>query len=131
MKIIITNWALQSYLELLGTFTKTEYKEIIRPDTERLETYPENPKFNSDKFWSPCKDRAKKVIRHGYKMKWHNLGSGRVQLRLLVVLLDNTAYLCNAYVKDSDKKDEREMAKLKNKIKLIQDGRYISRGWLL
>ena len=78
MEIVITDWALQSYLDLVGTFTKKEYKEILRPDAELLKVYPHDPKFSQDKFWGPCKDRAKKTIRHGYKMKWHNIGSGRV-----------------------------------------------------
>ncbi len=63
-------------------------------------------------------------------MKWHNIGPGRVQLRLLVVMVDETAFLCNAYVKSDDKKDFREMAKLKVKIELIKEGRYVFRGRL-
>ncbi len=64
-------------------------------------------------------------------MKWHNIGPGNVQLRLLVVITDETAYLCNAYVKNNANKDFREMAKLKDKISLIKEGRYIFRGELL
>lgn len=40
------------------------------------------------------------------------------------------AYLCNAYIKDSEKTDIREMVKLKTKIQLINDGKFISRGKL-
>ena len=43
-------------------------------------------------FFGPCKDKSGKIIRQGYKMKWHNIGSGRVQLRLLIVLAHEKAY---------------------------------------
>ena len=42
----------------------------------------------------------------------------------------NIAYLCNAYVKDNEKTDFREMAKLKIKIQLINEGKF-TRGRLL
>jgi len=131
MEIIITDWALQSYLGLNNVFTEKEYREILRPDAELLHDYPRNPKFRNDKFWGPCKDESGKIIHQGYKMKWHNIGSGRIQLRLLIVISDETAYLCNAYVKDNQKTDFREMAKLKMKIQHINEGRFIFRGRLL
>lgn len=131
MEIVITDWALQSYLGLKGVFTEEEYKSALRPDAELLKTYPDNMKFDNDKFWGPCKDKSGKIIRQGFKMKWHNIGSGRIQLRLLVVIAHNTAHLCNAYVKDNENTDFREMAKLKTKIQLINEGRFISRGRLL
>jgi hypothetical protein len=131
MRVIITDWALQSYFDLLRTFSSTNYKEVLRPDAELLKSYPRHPKFGNSKFWGPCKDRSKRIVSHGYKMKWHNFGYGKVQLRLLVVILEEHAYLCNAYVKDSSKKDEREMEKLKVKIKLIQKGGFVSRGRLI
>jgi hypothetical protein len=53
-----------------------------------------------------------------------------VQLRLLIAIIDETAYLCNAYVKTDAKTDFREMAKLKTKIKLIKEGNYTFRGRL-
>jgi len=64
-------------------------------------------------------------------MKWRNIGSGRVQLRLLIVIADEIAYLCNAFVKDNVNTDFREMVKLKVKIQLINEGRFIFRGRLL
>lgn len=64
-------------------------------------------------------------------MKWHNIGSGRVQLRLLVAIAHNMAHLCNAYVKDNDRTDKQEMAKLKIKICLINKGTFAYRGMLL
>lgn len=131
MEIVITDWALQSYLDLKNVFSLTEYRKILRPDAELLKVYPHYLKFENDKFWGPCKDRSGKIIRYGYKMKWHNIGSGRSQLRLLVVIIDETVYLCNAYVKDNANTDFREMAKLKTKIQLIQRGQITYQGRLL
>jgi len=128
--VIITEWALQSYLKLNGVFTEKEYREILRPNVKLLRDYPQNPKFENDKFWGPCKDKSGKVIRQGYKMKWHNIGPGNVQLRLLIAIANETSYLCNAYVKDNENTDFREMAKLKTKIQLINEGRFIFRGRL-
>ena len=131
MEIVITEWALQSYLDLIDVFTPEEYEKTLRPDAECLKDFPNNPKFNNNKFWGPCKDKGGKIIHQGYKMKWHNIGSGRIQLRLLVVMTHDSAYLCNAYVKDNVNTDFREMAKLKTKIQLINDGRFAFRGRLL
>jgi hypothetical protein len=131
MEIVITEWALQSYLELANVFTEKEYRETLRPDAELLQDYPRHPKFDNGKFWGPCKDKSGKIIRQGYKMKWHNIGPGGIQLRLLVVLANESAYLCNAYVKDNENTDFREMAKLKVKIQLINEGRFTFRGRLL
>lgn len=130
MEIVITEWALQSYLELYGVFSSAEYQEKLRPNAKLLKEYPDNPKFKNEGFWGPCKDKGGKVIHQGYKMKWHNIGPGRIQLRLLVVIMDGIAYLCNAYVKDNESTDFREMAKLKIKIQFIENGRYIFRGRL-
>ena len=131
MEIVITDWALQSYLELNGVFSVKEYREALRPDAQLLQDYPRHSKFGNDKFWGPCKDKSGKIIRQGYKMKWHNIGPGGIQLRLLVALVNDTAYLCNAYVKDNENTDFREMAKLKIKIQLINEGRFPFRGRLL
>jgi len=131
MEVVITEWALQSYLDLIQVFTPEEYQKKLRPAAELLARYPNDPKFDNDKFWGPCKDKSGKIIPQGYKMKWHNIGHGRVQLRLLVVMAHRTAYLCNAYVKDNENMDFREMAKLKIKIHLINEGKFISRGRLL
>lgn len=131
MEIVITEWALQSYLDLHNVFTLEEYQKTLRSDAELLKDYPDHPKFYNDKFWGPCKDKSGRIIQQGYKMKWHNIGPGRIQLRLLVVMAHNTAYLCNAYVKDNENTDFREMAKLKTKIQLINEGRFTFRGRLL
>lgn len=130
MEIVITEWALQSYLDLLGIFSRDDYLKILRPDIELLAKYPNHPKFGNHKFWGPCKDKSGTLIHQGYKMKWHNLGNGRVQLRLLVVLAYEKFFLCNAYIKENESKDYREMAKLKTKIQLINEGKFIFRGRL-
>lgn len=48
MEVYITQWALDSYLDLLykqKAFTKTEYKNIIRPDVLLLKSFPNATKF--------------------------------------------------------------------------------------
>ena len=52
MDIVITQWALDSYLELKSkrVFDKKTYKEIIRPDVLLLSEFPENPRFGQGKF---------------------------------------------------------------------------------
>jgi hypothetical protein len=77
------------------------------------------------------------MIKFGYKMKWHNLGPGKVQLRLCVVILETVfeklkarrAFLCNSFVKN-DMSEAREMARLKMKIQKIEDGTFKYRGKL-
>src|SRR4051812_43774013 len=124
MEVIITEWALQSYLDLkkAGVFTRNEYKTVIRPDVETLNLFPNAPVFKNSKFWSPATDKAGNQIRHGFKMKWHQIGPGRVQLRVAVAIQAAEALLCRAYVKDSTSTDKREMAKLKLHISLILRG---------
>ncbi len=58
MDIVITDWALQSYLDLLNDFTEAEYREILRPNAELLMIYPDHPKFGIGKFWGPCKSKS-------------------------------------------------------------------------
>jgi hypothetical protein len=130
-EVVITDWALDSYLDLKHkqTFTDDEYRDTLRPDAMLLHHYPSEPKFNNRKFWGPAK-AANGAIRDGYKMKWHNIGNGTVQLRLLVVILDSVAYLCNAYEKDGPGTDKRQMAKLKDKIQKIEQGTFVAKGKL-
>ncbi len=131
MEIIITQWALDSYLELKRkqTITSAEYWKKIRPDVLLLKDYPKPPKFNDGKFWSIASDKSGNKLDHGFKMKWHQIGNGKIQLRLGVAMLDN-AILCEAYHKQNDKQEKRKLAKFKTYIQLIQNGRYISRGKL-
>src|SRR4051812_2042542 len=100
MDIAITEWAFQTYLDLKHrqVFTVQEYKTCIRPDVERLRggIPSTDPSFANAHFWGPAKDMAGNAVAHGFKMKWHNIGPGKVQLRLGVALINNTAYLCRA-----------------------------------
>jgi len=100
-EIVITEWALQSYLDLRHgqVFADTEYQRSLRPDALLLLDHPTHPRFANGKFWGPAK-HGNKNIQHGWKMKWRQIGNGKVQLRLLVVLHQQQAFLCNAYVKD-------------------------------
>ena len=58
MDVIITEWALDSYLDLKhkNVFTREEYKTVLRPDAELLREWPElvNPKFSNVRFWGPA-----------------------------------------------------------------------------
>jgi hypothetical protein len=131
MDVVITEWALQSYLNLKyrNMFTSNEYWSVIRPDVELLrDEFPRNPKFKSRGFWGLATDKSGNPITDGYKMKWHNIGPGKVQLRVSVAILQGRAFLCEAYVKDSDAKDKRECAKLKRRINQIVAGQYQYRG---
>ena len=134
MDIVITEWALDSYLNLkrAKAFADSEYKNSIRPDVELLKDGIPSPhaQFQNSKFWGPGTDMSGKAIQHGYKMKWHNIGSGRVQLRLAVVILQGKSFLCQGYVKSNDFVDKREMAKLKIRIRDIAKGHYVYRGSL-
>jgi hypothetical protein len=141
MEVIITEWGLQSYIDLKGRiFTDADYKSHLRLDAELLKTDdpfdPKHPKFSNEKFWGPAISGGK-IIKFGHKMKWHNFGPGNVQFRLCVVITETEidkvklqrAFLCNSYVKD-DKTEKREMARLKMKIQKIEDGTFIFRGKL-
>jgi len=132
MEVVITEWALNSYLDLKAgnVFTDDEYKKILRPDVLLLRQYPDDPKFKQGKFWSPANDRSGGIISNGYKMKWHQIGNGRVQLRLTVAILDNKCFLCEAYVKKDDKVDVRKLSKFKGYLEIIRQGRYTIRGIL-
>lgn len=132
MEVVITEWALQSYLDLVAAqaFTPDEYWNVIRPDVELLKTdYPNGVKFQNDKFWGPSKVGAN-VVPDGFKMKWHNMGNGGVQVRGSIAILGPRAYLCRGFVKDSDATDQREAMKLKAHIQFIRQGRYVLRGLL-
>jgi len=129
--VVITEWALQSYIDLKGraVFTDQDYWNVLRPDVELLKggIPPTDPKFSSDKFWGPAKD-AGRLIPDAYKMKWRNLGPGKVQMRLLIVHWQNEALLLQAYVKGSAYIDLKEMGKLKHRMNLIALNRHQIRG---
>lgn len=53
MDVVITEWGLQSYLDLVGrqnVFGKKYYQSTIRPDVELLQKYPNPTKFQNGKF---------------------------------------------------------------------------------
>lgn len=56
MNIVITEWALQSYLELYGVFTTNEYQEKLRPDAKLLKEYPDNLKFKEGGYYEQSTD---------------------------------------------------------------------------
>jgi hypothetical protein len=132
MEIIITEWALNSYLELKQdrVFSDDEYYSVIRLDVLRLKVFPDDPKFSQGKFWSPAQDRNNEKIPFGYKMKWHQIGNGKVQLRLTVGMFGDKCFLCEAYVKSDEKTDRRKLAKFKTYLDLIRSNSYTERGKL-
>jgi hypothetical protein len=131
VKIILTQWALDAYLELKhnNVFTQKYYEEQLRPDALLLTNYPDDSKFDNGKFWSVAKFNNH-LIPNGYKMKWHQVGNGFVQLRLPITILNN-AYLCQGYVKRDEKTEKRMLAKFKTHQQLIQEGCYIKCGELI
>lgn len=128
MDVVITEWGLQSYVDLVGpqnVFGASYYQSTIRPDVELLKDYPKPTKFQNGKFWSPVS-----FVSNGFKMKWRNVGSGNVQLRLPVLLHDDEAFLCEAYVKKGRKQDQRRLRKFQARAQLIRRGQYKRRGVL-
>lgn len=128
MDIVITQWALDSYLDLRheNVFTKNEFDNKIKLDVRLLIAYPGHPKFKNGKFWSSV-SYIGYGLGGGFKMKWHQVGNGRVQLRLPVAVFDR-AYLCEGYVKKNDKVDKRKLARFKTHLQLIQEKNYQQRG---
>lgn len=133
MDIIITQWALDSYLELKSkrVFDEKVYKEVIRPDILLLSEFPKNPKFGQGKFWSVAQDKSGKVIANGYKMKWHQMGNGLVQVRLTVGIFNDECFLCEAYVKTNESQEHRKLAVFKRQLALIKDKQHVVCGRLL
>jgi hypothetical protein len=106
MDIVITQWALDAYLDLKhnNAFNTVEFNEKIKPDVKLLLKYPNAPKFNNGKFWSPAFVNHK-PINNGFKMKWHQIGNEKV--------------------------DKRKLAKFKTHLQLIQQGQYKQCGVML
>lgn len=132
MRIVITAWGLDSYLELLSRrqFGRDFYYATLRPDILRLRGWRSDPRFHDPRFWGPAVDRQGRNIEDGYKMKWHNVGPGRIQLRLCVALVEGDAYLCHAYAKTSPAMDRIKAASLRDKIDLVRSGQHRERGVL-
>jgi len=136
MEIIITQWALDSYLDLkhANQISAEDYKETIRPDVLLLLVFPDHPKFANGKFWSPAAVDSN-VLSAGFKMKRHILGERCVQLRLPVGLgfadeLAGKAFLLHAYVKTDPKAEARQLEKMRTRLQLIRLRKYIERGRL-
>lgn len=132
MEIVITQWALDAYLDLKHrqVFSIDEYWGTIRPDVLLLKKYPKDIKFDNGKFWSLAADPdGGNKLSCGYKMKWHQIGNGRVQLRLTVAMVGD-AFLCESYDKLNEKQEKRKLVKFKTYIQLIQRGQYSTRGVL-
>lgn len=131
MEIIITGWALDSYLDLKhnNVFSRDEYINILRPDALLLKNYNDEPKFLLQQFWSFAESPPGQKIPDGFKMKWDSIGNGRVEIRLPVAILGN-AYLCEAYHKADDKKDRRQMARFKTHMQLLKNNEFIEQGRL-
>lgn len=135
--VIITEWALQSYLDLKAqnAFSDEDYRDTLRPDVKLLAGGIPNldPKFHSSQFWGPAK-LGNQNIPDGYKMKWRQMGPGLVQLRLPVAVGlyqgKPAAFLCECYVKSDVKHEQRRMARFKQHMSLISQGRYQYRGAL-
>ena len=114
-----------------GVYTKQEYKGQIRPDVLLLKGYPPgDPKFQVQKFWGPAMDMSNHRIRDGFKMKWHQVGNGKVQLRLPVGIFSE-AMLCEAYVKKTVKQEKRKLEVFRTHLDLIRLGRYTECGRLI
>jgi hypothetical protein len=130
MEIVITAWALDSYLELKHhhSITRGDYQGILRPDVLLLKKYPDDPQFANGKFWSPVSS-AGVMVRGGFKMKWHNLGAKRLQLRLPVGLLDE-AFLFQAYAKTDPKAEARQLIKFKVRLDMVRQGNFTECGRL-
>jgi hypothetical protein len=79
MDIVITGWDLQSYLDLKHkrAFSDSEYRNILRPDAERLKIFPNDVKFKVNSFWGPASKGNGVHVSDGYKMKWDSVGSGK------------------------------------------------------
>jgi hypothetical protein len=131
LRIIITEWGLDSYLDLLGraVFSRADYWSTLRPDVKKLLQYPTLADFANGGFWGPAQS-TRGIVPDGYKMKWHNLGPGRVQLRACVAILGDIAYVCQAFVKSSPALDVIQGAKLRSRIELLKRGQANLRGEL-
>jgi hypothetical protein len=130
LEVIITQWALDTYLDLKhrGVFDRDFYNDVIRPDVLLLKEFPNSPKFGNWKFWSQA-TMGSVVVSRGFKMKWHQVGNGQVQLRL-TICHQECFFLCQGYVKLNSAQDRREIAKLKTRIQLIFQGQYTICGRL-
>lgn len=67
---------------------------------------------------------------NGYKMKWHQVGDGKVQLRLTVGIFNDKCFLCEAYMKENENQERRKLERFKTRLQLLRLNRYTIRGKL-
>jgi hypothetical protein len=131
MRVLITDWALDAYAEMVGRdFSEEEYWAVLRPDILRLYARTTDIAFNDAHFWGPAQSGPSRNVPDGFKMKWRNIGSGRVQLRLCVALVEGNAWLCDAYSKTDPRQDYRMGVRLIDRIQSVRDGDVVVRGVL-
>ncbi|MEY3214360.1 MAG: hypothetical protein RIT28_4841 [Pseudomonadota bacterium] len=119
-RIFITSWALDSYLELVPCeVSAEEYWSTLRPDILRLTNRTTDPKFNNSLFWGPAQSGQHKDVPCAFKMKWHNMGHSKIQLRLGIIEHKGDYYLCHAWSKTSSHMDYRNGAQLAERRRLI------------
>lgn len=131
MDIILTDWATQSYADLKKKhmFTDQEYWDTLRPDTLKLKQFPGDPHFGNSNKWGPANKGAGQNVSDGFKLKW-TTGPGNNELRVMVAILGQEAFICQGYVKTKPQHDYREALNLEVHISNIRLGRYIKRGEL-
>ena len=128
-RIIITSWALDSYRELVPRHVNVEeYWSTLRPDIVRLRHRTTDARFNNPSFWGPAQSGPNKVISQAFKMKWHNIGPGRIQLRLGVVECEGDYYLCHAWSKTSQNQDFQSAMALRDFVRKIRSGAVLCLG---
>ena len=71
------------------------------------------------------------MIANGYKIKWHQMGTGLVQLRLTIGIFEDECFLCEAYVKSNANMEYRKLENFRHYLKSIRDKQYLKRGRLL
>jgi hypothetical protein len=141
MDVILTEWGQLSYLDLIKVkaFTNTQYKKQIRPDAEKLKVYPNEPIFSDSHRWGPAQDLGGNPIPEAFKMKWRQLGPAKnIKLRVCIAICDfdedlkkvKKAFICEGYIKSTNKQDKRMSSKMKNRIRNIYKNQYVERGRL-
>lgn len=123
MRILITDWALSSYSEFVPmTISVEEYWSTVRPDIERLFQFAGEQKFRDARFWGPAESGPNRTVPEGYKMKWHNIGNGGLQLRLGVTFFAGDAWLLHAWCKTSPHVDYINGATMRARIPRLRAG---------